>query len=71
MTPEATGEQATAQPEGEGEEESKEKEAEDKKEEAEQSAGSSGATPEAAEGYNPHTSVKVHAPPGGASSITF
>lgn len=70
-TPEATGEQAQEKTEGEGEGD---------KEEAKEPEAAAGATTEGESGgvlpggtgsTQAHTSVKVRAPPGGASSITF
>ena len=56
-------------PEGEGEEEKKEETTEETKKE-ETPKGSGGILPGMGDD-KPHTSVKVRAPPGGKSSITF
>lgn len=61
-----------AEGEGEGDEEKKEQ-AEEAAQETTTPPAETGIVPGTGEtgGAAPHTSVKVHAPPGGASSITF
>ena len=72
----AKNEQAEGEDQTEATPEQNQEEAKDQsaaQEPAEQSSGVVPGTGETGDGnaYNPHTSVKVHNPPGGKSSITF